>query len=130
MGLNKTILSGRLTADVQLRYGSANQTAVAKFCLAVDDGYGDKKTTSFINCVAFGKTAENIEMSVGKGCRIGVEGRLKSGSYTKDDGTKVYTLDVYVDKADFIDWKATKEKPGNAHESFQDFQAISEECPF
>ena len=55
--------------------------------------------------MAFKKTAELMEQYITKGTRIGIEGRIQTGSYTKQDGTKVYTTDVLVDRLEFLESK-------------------------
>lgn len=99
--MNKTILIGRTTKDIDLRYTTGEkQTAVARFTLAVnrwrkDDG------ADFISCVAFGKTAENLDRYVHKGDKIGIIGHIQTGSYEKD-GRKIYTTDVIVEETEFL----------------------------
>ena len=72
--MNKVILMGRLTRDPEIRYSQGNdQMAIARYTLAVDRRFnrnGDQ-TADFINCVAFGRSAEfrSEERRVGKECR-------------------------------------------------------------
>ena len=111
--MNKVILTGRLTKDAEVRY-SQNQTAVARFNLAtprMKQGEAD-----FPQCVAFGKTAELIEKYVRKGNRIGIEGRLYTGSYEKD-GKKYYSTNVIIERIEFLESKA-KEEPKPEEEDF------------
>ena len=78
-----------------------SNTTVAKFTLAVNRF--KKGEADFINCVAFGKTAENIANFFFKGNQIAIKGRIQTGSYDAQDGTKRYTTDVVVEGFDFID---------------------------
>jgi single-strand DNA-binding protein len=71
-----------------------------------------KDETDFINCTAFGKTAEAICKYSGKGKKLGVEGRIQTGSYQKQDGTKVYTTDVIVDHADILEFNQAPQQNG------------------
>lgn len=103
--MNKCLFIANLTKDPELRFIPASGMAVCKFSLAINDGYGEKKTVSYINCVAFGKTAEAVANYTGKGSKVAVESRVKTGSYDKKDGTKVYTTDFMVDKIEFLDNK-------------------------
>ena len=78
--MNKVELVGRLTRDPEVRYGGANNSAVARFTLACDRQYkrkDDEQTADFINCIAFGKTAEFIEKYFRKGNRVGACGRIQ-----------------------------------------------------
>ena len=105
--MNKVILLGRLTRDVELRYSQSSEPlAVGRFALAVDRRINRERrdageqAADFISCVAFGKTAENIEKFFGKGRMIAVEGRIQTGRYEKD-GHTVYTTDVVVESFSF-----------------------------
>ena len=100
--MNKTILTGRTTKEIELKT-TQNGTNIARFTLAVnrrkkDDG------ADFINCVAYAKVAELLSQYVHKGDRIGVVGRIQTGSYEKD-GHKIYTTDVIVEEFDFQESK-------------------------
>lgn len=108
--MNKVILVGRLTRDPEVRYGGANNNAVARFSLAVDRRYrreGEEQTADFISCVAFGKTAEFMEKYAHKGTKFVVEGRIQTGSYTNKDGQKVYTTDVVCENVEFAESKGS-----------------------
>ena len=102
--MNRVDLTGRLVRDPEVRY-SQGGSSVASFTVAVDRTVkkGDEwvHEADFIKCVAFGKTAEFIEKYFAKGSFIVVTGSIKTGSYEKEDGTKVFTTDVWVDKAEF-----------------------------
>ena len=106
--MNKVILMGRLTRDPEVRYGGANNSAVARFSLAVDRRFkrdGDEQTADFINCVAFGRQGEFAEKYLKQGTKIAVTGRIQTGSYTNKDGQKVYTTDVVIDEQEFAESK-------------------------
>ena len=121
--MNRCVLIGRLTKDAQLGYTSNTQKAVARFTLAVDRiGEG----ADFINCVAFGKQAENIEKYVKQGNRLAVAGHIQTGSYERD-GQKVFTTDVIVDSAEFIEPKKTEIKEVKAEPKFE---GIDADIPF
>ena len=100
--MNKVILVGRLTADPDVRTG---EKPVARYRLAVNRRYKPEEA-DFINCVAFGKSAEFAQKYMKKGHRFGVVGRIQTGSYTNRDGQKVYTTDVIVDEQYFMETKA------------------------
>ena len=61
--------------------------------------------SDFINCVAFAKTGEFIQKYFHKGDKIAITGRIQTGSYTNSEGNKVYTTDVIVDNAEFVESK-------------------------
>jgi len=108
--MNSVNLVGRLVRDPELHYSTGeNATASCRFTVAVQrkfknaDGNYD---ADFISCVAFRQTAETISKFFTKGSLIGIQGNIRTGSYTNKDGNKVYTTDVYVDNFEFVGSKA------------------------
>jgi len=103
--MNKAILTGRLTADPEVR--EAQNTTVAKYRLAVDRRFkrDGEETADFIPCVVFGKGAEFAKNWLKKGTKVNVIGRIQTGSYTNKDGVKVYTTDVIVEEQEFAESK-------------------------
>lgn len=101
--MNKVILIGRLTRNPELRFAPNTGNAVTRFNLAVNRRKQKDKDqeADFINCVAFGKTAETIAQYLLKGNQIAVEGNIRTGSYDKD-GIKRYTTDVLIERFNFI----------------------------
>ena len=107
--MNKVILMGRLTRDPDIRYSqNDSQVSVARFTIAVDRRFkrDSEQTADFISCVAFGRTAEFFRDYMKQGTKVCVEGRIQTGSYTRQDGQKVYTTDVVVENAEFAESKA------------------------
>lgn len=104
--MNSCTFFGRLVRDVELRYSQSN-VAVGRFTLAVNRAYqkGDVKA-DFLNMVAFGKTAENIEKFFRQGSRIVVHCHVQNESYTNKDGNKVYQTNFIVDNFSFVDTRA------------------------
>ena len=125
--MNSVNLIGRVCNDVDLRY-TPSEMAVAKFNIAVDDGYGEKKKTYFIPITVFGKQAENCEKFVSKGKKIAVTGKIVTGSYEKD-GRKVYTTDVVADRVEFLEF-AEREQSKEQETVPQGFAALNEDIPF
>ena len=99
--MNKVVLMGRLTKDPELRFTAVSGTAVSRFTVAVDRKKKDDGA-DFINCVAFGKTAETISQYLVKGRQILIEGNIRTGSYENDEGKKIYTTNVNVERFEFI----------------------------
>lgn len=126
--MNKTLLIGRTTKDPDIRYTQSEQPmTIARFNLAVDRRFkkDGEQSADFISCVAFGKTAEFIEKYVFKGTKIAVEGRIQTGSYTNNDGNKVYTTDVVVEQVEFAGSKTDSKSA--AKESNDDFMNVADE---
>lgn len=85
--LNSVILMGRITKDLELK-STGSGTSVLGFSVANDTGYGDNKQTAFIECTAWGKTAENIAKFFGKGSLIILKGELKQRDWTDKNSNK------------------------------------------
>ena len=104
--MNKVILMGRLTKDVEIRQ-TPNNLSVARFTIAVNRRFAKDggQQADFINCIAFDKAGEFAEKYFRQGQRVLIAGRIQTGSYTNRDGQKVYTTDVIVDEQEFADSK-------------------------
>lgn len=114
--MNKVILMGRLTRDPEVRYSQGDvSTAVARYTLAVDRRFRreGEATADFINCVAFGRSAEFAERYLRQGTKIAITGRIQTGSYTNRDGVRVYTTDIVVEEQEFAESKAAAGQQGN-----------------
>lgn len=138
--MNSVQLTGRLTNDPEIIYGN-NGSTVAKFSLAVNRRYKQEgqPDADFIRCVAFGKTAEFIEKYFTKGRKMDLNGRIQTGSYTKEDGTKVFTTEVVVENVEFGESKSAtstnnETSPDSTKASSDGFMNIpdglDEELPF
>ena len=98
--MNKVVLMGRLTRDPDVRYSQGETPlAIARYTLAVDRRFkrNGEQDADFINCVAFGRTAEFAEKYLKQGTKMVVSGRIQTGSYTNRDGVKVYTTEVVIE---------------------------------
>lgn len=133
--MNSVQLVGRLTRDPEVNYtGGGN--SIARLNVAVDRRKQTENGDSadFISCVAFGKTAEFIEKYFHKGNRIGLNGRIQTGSYINKDGAKVYTTDVVVDNVEFVESKGSSNNAETTPAKGNDFMNIpdemAEELPF
>ena len=127
--MNKVVIIGRFTRDPEIKYTTGeNATATARFSLAVNRRFKNKEgnyDADFINCVAFGKTAELIVKFFTKGMAIGITGRIQTGSYTNKEGQKVYTIDVVVEVTEFVESKnkgTSDNVPNNNANSNSDFE--------
>lgn len=130
--MNVCVFQGNVSREPELRF-SASGAAFCKFGLAVNYGWGDKKTVSFLNMTAFAKTAEAIGNYINKGSKVTVRCHVQTGSYEKDDGTKVYTTDFIVDEIDFPSKKESQGQPQeDVFEPTDDnpFEPTEEDIPF
>lgn len=126
--MNNVCLIGRLTRDPEVKYTAESQMAVAKFSLAIDDGYGEKKKTNFPSIVAFGKTAESCEKFLSKGKLVCIQGKLQTGKYKNKEGATVYTTDVVADRVEFLEWGDKKEGSAQQDPQIPDgFEAVDDD---
>lgn len=102
--MNLVVLTGRLTRDPELKYGQSGK-AYSRFSLAVDRPFA-KGEADFINCVAFGKTAELVGEYLRKGRKVGVNGKLQMSRY-EVNGEKRTSYDVLVDAIEFLESKGS-----------------------
>lgn len=137
--INKTILIGRITKDLDLRKTTSG-ASVLKFNLAVERNFkqDNQPTADFINCVAWNKSAELMNQYLHKGSLIGVDGRIQTGSYDDKNGNRVYTTDVVVDSIQFLDSKESHQsnesnnsnKYSNNIETSHTDVILSDDLPF
>ena len=139
--MNKVILIGRLVADPEVKYTQGEKpTAIARYRLAVDRKFKreGEQAADFIGCVAFGKNGEFVEKYLHKGTKIAVVGRIQTGSYTNNDGVKVYTTDVVVEEHEFAESKSSSNSGSNNYtpaptsgDGFMNIpDGLNEELPF
>ena len=139
--MQKWIGTGRLTSDPIIRYSQGEKPCCfAKFTLAVNRRFKreNEPDADFINCTAFGKTAEVIEKYFTKGMKMEVVGEIRTGSYTNKDGVKVYTTEVAAEEVGFAESKQNSNSSNNAgsqqasgNDGFMSIPADSpEELPF
>lgn len=101
--INRVVLIGRLTRDPELRKTQSG-TSVCSFTLAVNRRQNQDGTqeADFINCVAWNKLADNIQLYQKKGNQLGVEGRINTRSYDNQQGQKVYVTEVIAENVQFL----------------------------
>ena len=101
LNLNKVILGGRLTADVELKQ-TPQGVSVTTFSIAVNRR-GKEAQTDFINCQAWRQTAETICKYFKKGSSICISGQIQVRSWTDQQGNKRYATEVIADEVYFVD---------------------------
>ena len=120
--MNNCNFTGNVTREPELKFIPSSGLAVTKFGLAVSYGYGDKKTTSFLNMTAFSKTAEAIANYVTKGAKVTVRCHVQTGSYENKEHVKIYTTDYIIDEIEFPSKKESSNAPSGNNNSFNDFE--------
>lgn len=106
LNLNKVILGGRLTADVELKTTQSG-ISVCSFSIAINrrTSKDQEQQTDFIRCTAWRQTAEFISRYFRKGSSICIVGEIQTSSWTNQDGNKSYSTDILVNEAMFVDSK-------------------------
>ena len=107
--INRVVLTGRLTRDVDLRYTQGGD-AVATFNLAVDRRFTNQqgeREADFVSCVIWRKPAENFANFFHKGSLVGIEGRIQTRNYENKQGQRVYVTEVIVDNFSFLEPKSS-----------------------
>ena len=122
---NLTILTGRITKDLELK--QAGQTQVTNFSLAVDNPF-KKDDISFFDIVAFGKTAELLNNYCGKGSKILIEGNLKQDRFQDKEGNNRSVVRVIANRIEFLDSKGSNQQNGQPQQ--QRGQATAGNNPF
>lgn len=112
--INRVILVGRLTKDIEMRKTQSGASVVS-FTLACDRRFKQQgqPDADFINCVAWNKTAELMSQYLGKGALIGVEGRINTRNYEDKDGRRVYVTEVVAETVQFLE--SRKDRQSNSY---------------
>lgn len=108
MNLNSVMLAGNLTRDIETR--QAGGSTVGKFGLAINRKYKtqageQREEVTFVDCEAWGKTAEVMAKYLGKGSPVLIEGRLKFAQWLDTEGVKHSALRVVVESFQFVGGK-------------------------
>lgn len=125
--MNNVVLIGRLTKDPELRYLPNSGTAVTNFTLAVDKQLSKEKkaemearnqqTADFIRIVVWGRLAENCANFLKKGLMTAVQGRIQTGSYEAQDGSRRYTFEVVANSVEFLEWPDSNSSDNSSNEN-------------
>jgi single-strand DNA-binding protein len=116
--LNRVLLMGNLTRDPELRY-TPNNTAVVSFGLAVNRRWKNQQGEQqdevlFVDCDAFGRTAEVINQYLKKGRPVYIEGRLRLDQWTDKEGQKRSKIKVVIDNFQFLDGRPEGSEAGGS----------------
>lgn len=113
--INRTVLVGRLTRDVELRY-TANGNAVASFTVAVNRTFTNsqgEREADFINVVMWRKAAENFANFTHKGSLVGIDGRIQTRTYENDQGNRVFVTEVVAENFSLLEPKSHDQEQGS-----------------
>jgi len=121
--MNKVILMGRLTRDVEMRQ-TPNGISLARFSIAVNRRFAGRdaqQQADFINCVAWRQTGEFVARYFQKGSMIAIVGSIQSRSWDGQDGKKQYATEVVVDEAYFTGSRAETGTHGSGYQNQSGF---------
>src|SRR5690625_3277046 len=129
--INRVVLVGRLTRDVDLRYTSSG-VAVANFTIACNKPFkkdGEEQQADFINCVIWRKPAESLANYMSKGSLIGVEGSIQTRNYEGQDGKRVYVTEVLAASVQFLESKSENQQGQQNQQSQQHQTSHTKRAP-
>lgn len=119
--MNKVILNGRITKDIELRE-TANEKKVISNSIAVRNDFKNKEgkyDSQFFNFEVWNAQAEYLNNYAAKGTPILIEGKLKNGVYEKENGERVYTTSITVEKIEILNFEKNKNS--------EEFEPVKEE---
>ena len=127
---NLVVLTGRLTADPELKY-TQNNTPVTSFSIAVSRRYkqGEEQQADFINIVAWRQTAEFVAKYFQKGSMIGIEGSIQTRRYTDNEGKNRTAFEVIANNVQFVESKKNNDTDGANGEEFSTISG-DDDLPF
>ncbi|MFI3284717.1 MAG: single-stranded DNA-binding protein [Erysipelotrichaceae bacterium] len=123
--INRVVLVGRLTNDIEVRKTSS-ALSVASFTIACNRrvAQGQERQADFINCVAWRQTADFLGRYARKGSLVGVEGRIQTRNYEGQDGKRVYVTEIVCDSAQLLESKqVTESRPAASTSSSMSYGA-------
>jgi single-strand DNA-binding protein len=110
--MNKVILIGRMVKDPEIR-ATTSGTSVCSFTIACDKKYvkqGEERKADFINCVAWGNSADAIGKFLSKGKKIALNGRIETRSWTNNEGKTNYATEVIAEEWEFVESKGESQQ--------------------
>lgn len=129
--INKVILLGRLTRDVEVRYTTTDNTLVATFGLAVNRKIirqSEERKADFFNVIAWAKIGEFCKNYFKKGQQVAIIGRLRTRRYEDKDGKTVFITEVIAEECYFAD---SKKDDNSAFENIETQSAVTDDdLPF
>ena len=125
--MNKVFLLGNLGKDPEIRTTQSGKM-VTSFSLGVQEGFGDRKTTSWHNIVCWEKLAESAGNYLDKGSKVLVEGKIISRSYEGKDGQKRYVTEIVASHLEFLSKKAVQPPAADASQFGKDIP--EDELPY
>ena len=131
---NKVLIMGNLTRDPELKQTPNNQS-VAQIGIAMNRKFKDREgnmreETTFVDCEAWGRTAEVMAQYLSKGKPVFVDGRLKLDQWQDKDGNNRSKLKVVIEKFEFIDSKGNQSSTPPAQQEVTTAPPADDDIPF
>ena len=135
--MNITVLKGRLTRDVDIRYTQTSNTKIANISIAVQRKFKNQAgeyESDFFNCTAFGNQADFLEKYFKKGQEILLSGRLQTRNWETDTGEKRYATEIIIENIEFCgSKKENNNEPENVNQAELDVNVVDnilDDLPF
>lgn len=119
--MNKVILIGNTTKDIELRQSNSGKFVV-EFSIAINNGkdqQGNELPADFINCTAWNKTAEVLSKYATKGSKVGIEGAMKTQTWTDQQGNNRYKTYVLVDRVELLSRPQQQQNPAQVANQYE-----------
>jgi len=128
--MNKVILIGRLTRDIELKR-TTNETAFVNFTVAINRrvASGQAPQADFINCVAWNRVAVIMSQYLHKGSQIAIEGRIQTRNYERD-GNRVYVTEVVAEQVEFLGSRSGGSSSDYSASAFEEDNVIENSSNF
>lgn len=119
--MNKVFLIGNITKDIELRQSNSGKFVV-EFSIAINNGkdqQGNELPADFINCTAWNKTAEVLSKYATKGTKVGIEGAMKTQTWTDQQGNNRYKTYVLVDRVELLSRPQQQQNPAQVANQYE-----------
>ena len=119
--MNKVFLTGNITKDIELRQSNSGKFVV-EFSIAINNGkdqQGNELPADFINCTAWNKTAEVLSKYATKGTKVGIEGAMKTQTWTDQQGNNRYKTYVLVDRVELLSRPQQQQNPAQVANQYE-----------
>ncbi len=136
MDLNKVMLIGRATNNLEVKMIESSNTPVVNFTIATNRKFKNKEgnlmeDAEYHRCVAYGKGAEVLGKYLTKGKRTYIEGRLRTRRWEDNEGSARFSTEIIVDNFIFLDSKGSEETLEEEHnEIYNNTNLETDEVPF
>ena len=134
MDLNKVMIIGRATNNLQVKTIESSWTPVVNFTVATNRKFRNKdgnvlEDAEYHRCVAYWKWAEVLSKYLNKGKRIYIEGRLRTRKWQDSQGMERFSTEIIVDNFIFLDPRGVKDENGESVDHAVDHPIVEHHEP-